>query len=123
VIVVIFESEPLPDRMQAYLDAAARLRPLLADVDGFISIERYASLSSRGKVLSISFWRDAEAVRGWRNDEAHRAVQSLGRASIFADYRLHVAEVIRSYGMFERSHAPDDSPAIHGRSQAAPPRR
>jgi heme-degrading monooxygenase HmoA len=123
VIIVVFESEPLPGRMQAYLDAAASLRPLLADVDGFISIERYESLSRRGRVASISFWRDAEAVRRWRNEEAHRSAQSLGRASIFADYRLHVAEVIRSYGMYERLHAPDDSAAIHERSQAAPPRR
>jgi len=123
MIVVIFESEPRPDRMQAYLDAAATLRPLLADVDGFISIERYESLSRRGKVASISFWRDAEAVRRWRNAEAHRSVQSLGRAAIFADYRLHVAEVIRSYGMYERSDAPDDSADIHGRVQLAPPRR
>jgi heme-degrading monooxygenase HmoA len=120
MIVVIFESEPLPDRTQAYLDAAERLRPLLANVDGFISIERYASLSRPGKVLSISFWRDANAVERWRNEDAHRAVQSFGRAAIFADYRLHVAEVMRSYGMHDRAEAPDDSAAIHGRSPAAP---
>ena len=119
MIVVIFESEPLPGRTQAYLDAAARLRPLLAEVDGFISIERYESLSTPGKVLSISYWRDADAVRRWRNESAHREVQSLGRASIFADYRLHVAEVTRSYSMHDRAQTPDDSEAIHGRSPVA----
>ena len=119
MIVVIFESEPLPRRTQAYLDAAARLRPLLADVDGFISIERYESLSAPGKVLSISYWRDADAAARWRNESAHREVQSLGRAAIFADYRLHVAQVMRSYSMHDRAQAPDDSAATHGRSPAA----
>jgi heme-degrading monooxygenase HmoA len=122
VIVVIFESEPLPGRTQAYLDAAARLRPLLAAVDGFISIERYESLSTPGRVLSISYWRDADAVRRWRNETAHREVQRLARASIFADYRLYVAEVMRSYSMHDRAQAPDDSKASHGRSPAAPAR-
>lgn len=114
MIVVIFEVEPHAARRQDYLDAAARLREHLKDVEGFISIERFESLSQPGKVLSLSFWRDEHAVREWRNLEEHRRVQAAGRDGIFADYRLRVAEVVRDYGMHERDQAPSDSRAAHG---------
>jgi heme-degrading monooxygenase HmoA len=114
MIAVIFEAEPRPGRRDAYLDAAARLRPLLAEIDGFISIERFESLTVPGKILSLSFWRDEEAVARWRQVEAHRQVQDAGRRSIFADYRLRVAQVLRDYGMKEREQAPADSRAVHG---------
>ena len=114
MIAVIFEVTPAEGRTQDYLDAAASLKPLLADIDGFISIERFQSLTNPGKVLSLSIWRDEEAVRQWRNIEAHRGVQAAGRGGIFADYRLRVATVIRDYGMFERDEAPEDSRATHG---------
>jgi len=113
VIAVIFEVIPAPGQKDAYLDAASRLRPLLAGMDGFISIERFESLTQPGKILSLSIWRDEEAVKRWRNLEAHRATQAAGRASIFADYRLRVAEVLRDYGMNERAEAPEDSRRVH----------
>jgi heme-degrading monooxygenase HmoA len=113
MIAVIFEVEPNPGSKDAYLDAAARLRPLLDDIDGFVSIERFESLTQPGKILSLSFWRDEEAVRQWRNIDAHRQVQKAGRASIFADYRLRVAHVVRDYGMHARAQAPDDSREVH----------
>ena len=112
MIAVIFEVVPHPDRRQQYLDAAARLRPHL-EMDGFLSIERFESLSQPGKVLSLSFWRDEDAVKAWRNLEVHRAVQAEGRAEVFDDYRLRVAAVIRDYGMTERDQAPVDSRAAH----------
>jgi heme-degrading monooxygenase HmoA len=110
MIAVIFEVLPHEAQRQAYLDAAALLAPELARMDGFISIERFASLTQPGKLLSLSFWRDEEAVKGWRNNALHRETQAKGRAGIFADYRLRVAGVIRDYGMFERAEAPLDSP-------------
>jgi len=113
MIAVIFESQPHPDRKSNYLDAAETLRPLLAMIDGFISIERFESLTQPGKLLALSFWRDEEAVRQWRNVEAHRRIQHAGRQSIFADYRLRVAHVVRDYGMNERAEAPDDSRKAH----------
>ncbi|HKE97185.1 MAG TPA: antibiotic biosynthesis monooxygenase [Povalibacter sp.] len=113
MMVVIFESVPHPDRGEAYLDAAARLRPLLSEVDGFISIERFTSLSQPGRILSLSYWRDEASIERWRNLEAHRAVQAAGRASIFADYRLRVAQVVRDYGMNDRAAAPADSQRFH----------
>jgi heme-degrading monooxygenase HmoA len=109
MIAVIFEAVPHSDRTQDYLDAAAQLRPRLSHVDGFISIERFESLSQPGRILSLSFWRDEAAVAQWRNDEAHRAIQLAGRTTIFADYRLRVAEVLRDYGMHEREEAPEKS--------------
>ena len=115
MIAVIFEVEPHPDRKDAYLDAAARLRPLLDTIDGFVSIERFESLSQPGKILSLSIWRDEEAVRQWRNIEAHRQVQRAGRESIFKDYRLRVAHVVRDYGMQARAEVPDDSRDVHDR--------
>lgn len=114
MIAVIFEVQPHAERRQDYLDAAASLRPLLENMDGFISIERFQSLSQPGKVLSLSFWRDEEAVKGWRNCEEHRAVQAAGRGGIFEDYRLRVAAVVRDYGMEERAEAPVDSRRAHG---------
>jgi len=113
MIAVIFEVQPKPDRRSQYLDAAARLKPLLESIDGFVSVERFESLTTPGKILSLSVWRDEEAVRRWRNLEEHRRVQTAGRQSIFADYRLRVASVIRDYGMNEREQAPDDSRHAH----------
>jgi heme-degrading monooxygenase HmoA len=113
MIVVIFEALPHPDRKQAYFDAAARLRPALEHIDGFISIERFESIANPGKILSLSYWRDEQAVQRWRTLEEHRRVQRAGRDSIFADYRLHVASVVRAYGMNDRAQAPEDSSAYH----------
>ena len=103
---VIFEVEPKPGRQHDYLDIAAALRPALEAIDGFISIERFESLSRKGRLLSLSFWRDADAVKRWREHGEHRAAQARGRADIFADYRISVAEVARQYGMFDRTEAP-----------------
>jgi heme-degrading monooxygenase HmoA len=114
VIAVIFEVRPKPDRRQDYLDIAATLRPHLAEIDGFISIERFESLTEPGKILSLSFFRDEAAVAAWREVEEHRRAQARGRNDIFADYRLRIAGVIRDYGMADRAAAPVDSRAIHG---------
>ncbi len=114
MMAVIFEAVPREGQTQAYLDAAASLRPQLEHIDGFLSIERFESLSQPGKLLSLSFWRDEEAVRQWRALDAHREVQRAGRQHIFAHYRLRVASVVRDYGMLERAGAPEDSRTIHG---------
>ncbi|MFI8615846.1 antibiotic biosynthesis monooxygenase family protein [Acidovorax sp. NPDC077693] len=114
MIAVIFEVLPAPGRKDAYLAAAAALRPALEQMDGFISIERFESLSEPGKLLSLSFWRDEEAVARWRQVEAHRSTQQAGRAGIFADYRLRVAAVVRDYGLHDRAQAPADSRRVHG---------
>jgi len=114
MMAVIFEVEPAPGQRDAYLGAAAALRPLLEQVDGFVSIERFESLSTPGKLLSLSFWRDEAAVARWRQMEAHRATQQAGRDQIFADYRLRVAAVVRDYGMTDRAQAPVDSRGVHG---------
>jgi heme-degrading monooxygenase HmoA len=114
MIAVIFEVVPREGESDAYLDAAAALRSRLESMEGFVSIERFASLTQPGKILSLSFWRDEAAVERWRRMDAHREIQRAGRARLFADYRLRVANVVRDYGMFERGEAPADSKAIHG---------
>ena len=113
MIAVIFELIPAEGLGQAYLDIAADLRPLLDGIDGFISIERFQSLSTPGKVLSLSFWRDEEAVAVWRRTEAHRTAQDQGRAGIFSDYRRRVASGRRDFGMHECGQAPADSRLFH----------
>jgi len=115
MIAVIFEVFPAEGKRQAYLDMAAALRPLLDKVDGFISIERFESLYTPGKLLSLQFWRDEEALTAWRNMAEHRTAQGRGRGEMFDDYRLRVAGVVRDYGMFERDQAPPDSRALHDR--------
>jgi heme-degrading monooxygenase HmoA len=114
VIAVIFELWSAPGRQDDYLDLAAALRPELEAVDGFVSVERFQSLTEPGKLLSLSFFRDEAAVQGWRTLPSHRAAQTRGRRGIFAGYRLRVAAVLRDYGKDERSQAPDDSRAVHG---------
>jgi heme-degrading monooxygenase HmoA len=113
MIAVIFEVVPAPGRQAEYLELAASLRAELDRIDGFISIERFASLTQEGKILSLSFWRDEAAVAQWRQVSGHRQAQERGRGGIFADYRLRVAGVIRDYGMVEREQAPADSRAHH----------
>jgi len=113
MIAVIFEVEPHDHRKNDYFDLAAKLKPLLEEIDGFISVERFESLVNPGKVLSLSFWRDEEAIQAWRNLEKHRQAQSAGRAGIFRTYRLRIAEVARDYGMEDRDQAPKDSRTVH----------
>ncbi|MNT34734.1 Antibiotic biosynthesis monooxygenase [compost metagenome] len=113
MMAVIFEVTPAPGQRGAYLDAAAALKPLLAQIDGFVSIERFESLATPGKLLSLSFWRDEDAVARWRQQDAHRSTQTAGRDHVFADYRLRVAAVVRDYGMHDRAQAPADSRAVH----------
>ncbi|CNJ87560.1 antibiotic biosynthesis monooxygenase [Yersinia alsatica] len=113
MIAVIFEVEPAEGEYNAYLDYAAALKPLLEQMDGFISVERFQSLSHPQKLLSLSFWRDEDAVKQWRNIEQHRMAQEAGRDGVFAGYRLRVATVVRDYGLTEREQAPVDSQAHH----------
>lgn len=117
MIAVIFEVWPAAGRFESYLEIAAGLRPLLDEIDGFISIERFESIYEPGKILSLSFWRDEAAVEAWRMLAEHRAAQVMGRDHVFRDYRLRVAGVIRDYGMTEREQAPADSRAIHDVAQ------
>lgn len=113
MMAVIFEAWVPGEAQAEYLDLAAELHPLLANIDGFISIERFQSLTNPGKVLSLSFWQDEAAVAAWRNLPEHRRAQAAGRDHVFADYHLRIAAVTRDYSMQSRSEAPSDSRAIH----------
>lgn len=113
MIAVIFEVEPADGRKQDYLDIAAEMRPMLDDVEGFISVERFQSLTDPRKILSLSFFEDEAAVARWRTRSAHRGAQKKGRSGVFDDYRLRIASVIRDYGMFNREEAPTDSRKEH----------
>jgi heme-degrading monooxygenase HmoA len=115
MIAVIFEVFPADGARDEYLDMAAALKPQLERADGFISIERFESLYTPGKLLSLQFWRDEESLQRWRNVSEHRAAQAVGRAGLFTDYRLRIASVVRDYGMYERDQAPADSRAVHDR--------
>ena len=113
MIAVIFEFSPEPGRTEEYFELAGALRAELEKIDGFVSIERFESVSNKGKFVSLSFWRDETAVQRWRNLETHRDAQSKGRAGIFRDYRLRVATVVRDYGKDDREQAPPDSRQRH----------
>ncbi len=113
MIAVIFEVEPAEGRKDEYLDIAAAMRPLAESVDGFISVERFQSLTDPKKILSLSFFEDEEAIERWRNLPQHRTAQAKGRAGIFAGYRLRIAHVIRDYGLKDRDEAPEDSRKAH----------
>lgn len=115
MIAVIFEVMPREEHRDEYFTIAAALKPELEKMAGFISVERFQSLTDPGKVLSLSFWEDEESIRQWRNLELHRTAQSQGRETIFRDYRLRIAAVVRDYGMFDRAAAPADSRQVHDR--------
>ena len=114
MVSVIFEVWPHPEHREGYLQWAAELKEELLKMDGFISIERFQSLAEPDKILSLQFWRDDSCLTAWRNLEAHRAAQGAGRATMFRDYRLRIAEVTRDYGLKEREEAPGDSRRAHG---------
>ena len=104
--VVIFEVEPKAEHKETYLQMAAQLREELEQIDGFISVERFASMTDEGKLVSLSFWKNEAAVVQWRTHQKHRMAQEKGRASIFRDYRIRVARVDRDYSMHDREQAP-----------------
>lgn len=112
-VAVIFEVQPHPDYKQEYLDIAASLRPELEKIPGFISIERFQSLTHPEKILSLSFWQNEEAISKWRGLESHRLAQAKGREYIFNGYRLRIGQIVRDYGMTERNDAPADSRLFH----------
>ena len=114
MIAVIFEVMPADGRRDDYLDLAAELRPLLETIDGFVSVERFQSITDPGKMLSLSFFRDEEAILEWRRTMEHRRAQARGGGGVFTDYRLRIAHVVRDYGMNDRAEAPADSKAAHG---------
>ena len=105
MIAVLFEAKAQPAHQARYLQLAAGLKPLLADIDGFIDIERFQSLTNDGKILSLSWWRDEEAILKWKQNVFHQAAQAEGRASIFASYRICVAQVVREYASEIGGHA------------------
>ena len=113
MIAVIFEFEPNSNKLDSYWDIAKNLATELESVDGFISIERFQSVTHPEKFLSLSIWRDEEAITKWRTKSSHRKAQSAGRAELFNDYRLRVAGVIRDYGKFDRDQVPSDSKQFH----------
>jgi heme-degrading monooxygenase HmoA len=107
MIAVIFEVHLREGKQEEYLQIAAQLKEQLVQVDGFISIERFTSLSEEGKLCSLSFWKDEASIRKWREFELHRMAQRKGKMEIFADFRIRVAEVVRDYGMHERQEVPE----------------
>ena len=111
MIAVIFELEPRPGLAPRYFELAAALKAELEAIDGLVSVERFESLTRPGRYLSLSFWRDEDAVRAWRCHGMHRQAQQQGRSEVFADYRLRVASVMRDYGLQQREHVPSDSKA------------
>jgi len=113
MIAVIFEVEPAEGRKGEYLDIASEMRPILDQIEGFISVERFQSLTDPRKILSLSFFKDEAAIARWRNLNDHRRAQAKGRDAVFDDYRLRIASVIRDYGMFDRKQAPSDSRKAH----------
>ena len=114
MIAVIFEFTPAEGRFPEYMKLVDTLREDLAKAEGFISLERFESITNKGKFVSLQFWRDEESVRKWRNLQKHREAQRKGRAGIFASYRLRIAQVTRDYTLDERAQAPKDSVEIHG---------
>ncbi len=112
MLAVLFELTPHPGKAQRYFDIAAGLRPVLEKIDGFVSVERFQSLTRPEVFLSLSYWRDEQAIAAWRNQAYHREGQKEGRESVFSDYRIRVVNVVRDYSFQERKEAPTDSNSV-----------
>jgi len=101
--VVVFEVTVKPDVGHRYFDIAAELKPELEKIDGFLSVERFESMLTPHKYLSLSFWRDEDSVARWREHGMHQSAQMLGKSEIFADFRISVAEIKRQYTLADRT--------------------
>jgi len=108
MIAVIFEVIPKEEFRHEYFDIAGKLKETLLNIEGFISIERFQSLTDSNKLLSLSFWRDEAAVKAWRTLDCHRDAQQKGKNKIFEHYRLRVADVARDYTLTDRVQTPND---------------
>ncbi|MEW6981650.1 antibiotic biosynthesis monooxygenase [Colwelliaceae bacterium 6471] len=108
MIAVIFEVTPKEGATDRYFEIAGDLKQVLSEMDGFISIERFQSVTTPSRYLSLSFWQDEKSVKLWRNQFAHRQAQNEGRNNLFKDYRLRVANVLRDYGLDDRQQSPVD---------------
>ena len=99
MIVVLFEFEPDPSYEDRYFELAGLLRESIEKIEGFISVERFESVSESGRFISVSTWKDLDAVKRWREHLEHAATQNEAKdRGIFRNYRIRVAEVIRDYG-------------------------
>ncbi|MGH8031595.1 MAG: antibiotic biosynthesis monooxygenase family protein [Luteimonas sp.] len=98
MIAVIFEVEVHAERREEYLATAAALADDLRRMDGFLSIERFASLADPERLLSLSYWRDGAAIAAWRDHPPHLAAQARGKTVLFRDWRIRVAHVVRETG-------------------------
>lgn len=105
MIAVLFEANAVAEKQARYLELAAQLRSELDNVEGFIAIERFQSLSTEGKILSLSWWENEEAVQEWKRNTLHQAAQQEGQQTIFAHYRIRVAQVLREYSSDSRHTA------------------
>ena len=114
MICVVFEVWLDSAHREGYLNWAAGLKTELRKDGRFISIERFQSLSDPDKLLSLQFWRDDNCLTAWRNPDAHRDAQNVGRSTMFKDHRLRVAKVTRGCGLEEQDEAPTDSRQAHG---------
>ncbi len=108
-IIVLFEVTPTTEGMEKYLELAAQLKPMLIGHEGFISAERFQSLNTDGKLLSMNVWENEEAVEKWRNNLNHRLSQAEGKSKLFESYKITICESIREYTDLDRTNAPKDS--------------
>jgi len=97
VIVAIIEFRIRPGAEPLYAQWAEKLHARVHEIEGFLSVERFESRTRPGTWLSLSYWRDAEALAAWRRDADHIKGMAAGKRDVFADYRIVVATVERDY--------------------------
>jgi len=96
MIAVISEVWPHADRRGDYFALSDELRPLLQQLDGFLSVERFESTADPGKSVSLSFWRDEQSLKAWRDLKQHRLVMAKGRSGILRDWQVPTSRKNRS---------------------------
>jgi len=97
MIAVLFEAMAVSEKRDRYFQLAEQLKPLLSDIDGFISIERFQSTTNPEKFISLSWWKDEEAIKHWKKNVHHKLAQDEGKSTIFSFYKINVLTSTREY--------------------------
>src|SRR3954454_14561603 len=77
-----------------YAAMSARMDRLAAEQPGDPGIEA----AREGLGVTVSYWRDEDSARAWKQVAEHLVAQQRGREAWYSDYRVRVAVVHREYG-------------------------
>ena len=91
---VIFSNQGSAD-MAGYTEMADLMSQLAEEQPGYIG--RESTRDAEGFAITVSYWQDEDAIRGWSENVKHRAAQATGKLRWYDHYTLRVARIERQY--------------------------